>query len=161
MAEAPRVRTIGEMLGLNAGEKAKSAAFRRYLELDIRTSEELAALKPHDRDLWLVFRFEQEVMGGGIDAILSNSSGEYTRETIDALNAIQARSAEAWLTDVCGRFPGGRPSQDELERRNQIETICGLRADGAPERLDRVIPGKLDENLFELLMEYWRRSEAA
>ena len=154
MAETPQFPTIGELLGLNVGETAHAVAFRRYLELDIRTSEELAALKPHDRDLWLVFRFEQEVMGGGLDAFLSNSSGEYAGETIDALNAIQARSAEAWLTDVCGRFPGGTPSQDQVERRKQIVAICGSKADGAPERLDRVIPGKLDENIFELLMEY-------
>ena len=54
---------------------AAADVYRIVASLDEPSDEEALRLPRRDRHAWVVFRFEGQVMNGGIDQYLSNSSG--------------------------------------------------------------------------------------
>ena len=151
-------RTLGEILGHDRVDTPEGIVFRRYMELS-RSPLGWGEFAMHDRYLWLIATFHQQVMGGGIEAFLCNSSGEFALDTLEALRAIGAKSASAWLKTVCEQFPNGVPHQDQETRTGQVDSIVSTDAAGRRARLDTLFPGTLDANLHQILLDYWRREQ--
>ncbi len=64
----------------------------------------------------LVWQLEDEVNNGGFHQFFNNSSGDSTRETIDALEEIGAKVFSDILRRAASRFPGRMPPKDPGER---------------------------------------------
>ena len=76
----------------------------------VSTKREFELLKPQVRVAYCLHQLEAEVNNGGFHQFLSNSSGEYVRETIDALTQIQApKTRELLQRAVAICFPDGYP----------------------------------------------------
>ncbi|HMO81211.1 MAG TPA: DMP19 family protein [Pyrinomonadaceae bacterium] len=72
----------------------------------------------------LVECLEGEVNNGGFDQFFFNSSGDYAKETIDALKQIGAHQTAEIVQLACDRFPHGSPPIDiSLRRTLMLETV--------------------------------------
>jgi len=66
----------------------------------------------------LVEDFEAEVNNGGFDQFFFNSTGDFSIETLEALELIKANKTAAILREACNRFPSGIPPSDRTVRAN-------------------------------------------
>ena len=64
----------------------------------------------------LVWQLEDEVNNGGFHQFFNNSSGDSTRETIDALEELGAKVFSDILRRAASMFPGSMPPKDRGER---------------------------------------------
>jgi hypothetical protein len=72
----------------------------------------------------LVEGVEGEVNNGGFDQFFFNSSGDYAKETIDALKQIGAHQTAEIVQRACERFPLGSPPTDiSLRRTLMLESV--------------------------------------
>jgi hypothetical protein len=79
-------------------------------ELLFKSKKEFRAVAPRVRTAYCIHRLESEVNNGGFHQYFSNSSGEYVRETLQALAAIRAVATCALLERaVAIGFPDGYP----------------------------------------------------
>ena len=122
-------------------------------DLLINDRAEYEALDPQIKVAYCLHRLEAEVNNGGFHQFFSNFSGQFARETIEALDGIGARKTSELLKraiKVC--FPSGYPNdpdqceeyvaeyddiEDEIEALNNtfLEYIDPL-ADQVNEYLD-------------------------
>ncbi|MBL8298288.1 MAG: DMP19 family protein [Rhodanobacteraceae bacterium] len=80
-------------------------------ELPVANYAAFARLPPATRVAYCIHRLEAEVNNGGLYQFFSNSTGQYVRETIQALIDIGAPKTGDLLAraaEIC--FPGGYPS---------------------------------------------------
>lgn len=158
--EQPRIRTLGEIFGLDKEKTPQGRVFRLYLDLDIRTDEQLRALPPQDRYVWLICSLDQEVQNGGIDAFFWNESGDYLPECLEALLSINAVRSYQVISELCKFFPDGTPALDQEIRQDQMRTILENLERTESRGFDDLVKFNWDENLFELLLDYRRKFEA-
>jgi hypothetical protein len=71
----------------------------------------------------LIEELESEINNGGFDQFFFNSAGDYTAETIEALNAIGATHTAGIVKAAASRFPDGMPPKDRNERQDILEKI--------------------------------------
>ena len=80
-------------------------------DLLLESKSELAGLKPQVQVAFCLHRLEAEVNNGGFHQFFSNSSGEYVRETTQALLDIGAhKTCELLKRAIAIGFPSGYPS---------------------------------------------------
>jgi hypothetical protein len=126
-----------------------------FLNLDVRSEDDYRALPRRDRYVWDISWFEAEVMNGGIHQYLANSSGDHAAACVEALTDIGATNALALLTNATELFPKGGPSKDRTEREAQLHEIEGEAAD-----IDDMVEGEIEGNLYELLLDAYRRMDS-
>jgi hypothetical protein len=68
----------------------------------------------------LVEALEAEVTNGGFDQFFFSSAGDRTRETIDALGAIDAHQTAGIVRRAAAKFPGGLPPEDRFARQRLL-----------------------------------------
>ncbi len=158
--EQPRIRTIGEIIGLGKQDTPEGKVFRLYLDLDIRTDEQLRALPAQDRYVWFIYRFDQEVQNGGIDQFFWNSTGDYLAECLEALQSIGAVQTHQLVKELCNLFPDRTPAVEQETRQGQMRAILENSVSKEVRGFDDLIEFDGDENLFELLLEFRRPFEA-
>jgi len=66
---------------------------------------------------------EREVNNGGFSQYFSNSSGNYTKETLDALNIIGSKIFLKIFEEAINKFPNGIVPNNIDERQNIILKI--------------------------------------
>ncbi|WP_052737539.1 DMP19 family protein [Grimontia sp. AD028] len=71
----------------------------------------------------LIDELEREVNNGGFDQFFFNSAGDFTQETIAALECINAHHTANLLKQAAMRFPKGMPSSNRFERQEELESI--------------------------------------
>jgi hypothetical protein len=133
---------------------ATREAAHLFHTLDVRSEDDYRKLPRRDRYLWDVSWFEGEVMNGGVDQYLTNSTGDHWAECLEALNAIGAKDSYRLLKQACDLFPGGRPSRDEDIRHAQLREL----AKSNP--VDDLIAGEIEEDLYQYLLDYYRSADA-
>jgi hypothetical protein len=52
------------------------------------------------------------------------------------------------------------PDRDEKVRAEQVQTILGTKTGAKRVHLDDVAKGSLDEDLFDLVLQHWKREES-
>jgi hypothetical protein len=116
---------------------------------------EFARLKPHVRVAFCLHQLEAEVNNGGFHQFFSNSSGEYVRETIQALVDIGAQeTCELLKRAVAIAFPSGYPS----DAREYESTLADF--DDVADKLDDLDQEffRYAEPLTDLMNEYLSKS---
>ncbi len=74
----------------------------------------------------LIGQLDFEVNLGGVLGWLTNSSGRYGRETVAALEMVQAHTSAAILEKILAFFPDGKPSPDDSLRGEQIQKLMAV-----------------------------------
>lgn len=128
-----------------------------FLTLPLHSEEDYRQLAQRDRYLWDVCWFEVEVMNGGVDQYLTNSTGDHFAECLEALQAIGADGAYQLLRRACDLFPQGRPSPSREIRQQQLETILAPR--GPDDLLDDQIQGSIEPDLYQRMLDFYRREQ--
>ncbi len=110
-----------------------------------------------DINLLLVVRWEYEIMNGGIDQFMTNGSGDYTAETLEALKAIGAKQSYHYLKQACGLFPDGMPSEDYETRDAQHVALCKSlgNSECRSHVLEEMIRGEVEYELYQLLVDWY------
>jgi hypothetical protein len=104
--------------------------------------------------VFLVEGLEGEVNNGGFDQFFFNSTGNYSLETVRALELINANKTAAILREACDRFPGSMPPTDILARREIMLSTVSPDA-GAFEELDARFYA-YEDNLSQLMDDFRR-----
>lgn len=104
------------------------------------------------RDFVLCMIFAGEVDNGGLRQFFSNSSGDMSEETLEALGGINAQCADI-LKEAMACFPDGNVPKD-CEFRNEIMDTFDDKANERLDVLDRRFyeQVELSEQLFDYLM---------
>jgi hypothetical protein len=161
MDEGERPPLLAEILGLTNENTAEGAAMRRFIELRFDSKTEFDDFTPRDRCLCNVVEYVEVVDNGGVHEFLCRLCGNRAIETLESLVAIGATSAATGLRQVFDLFPAKSPSRDQSIRNKQIEEICDSLPrdpDGRNGRyLDNIVTHYREENIFDLLMDYWQR----
>ncbi len=124
-----------------------------FVTLDVVSEESYRRLSRRDRYVWDVGWFETEVMNGGVDQYLSNSTGDHAAQCLEALAAIGAEKSYGLLKQTCELFPGGMPNSDRETRQQQLRDLRGGK------NLDDLIEGDLEVDLYQHLLDYYRGAD--
>jgi hypothetical protein len=148
-------KTLAEILGskLEGDEAEASNVYNRWYKSDLPYDE----LPRHDRyviDVWL---FYVDVMNGGLDEFFARKDGGYWRQTLEAFDAIGAKNTFELVQNACSLFPNGQPSADLETRSAQLRAITTGPNKPPFCSIGDLVEGQMDENLFELVMNYRRR----
>lgn len=86
-------------------------------DLAIESRTEFEGLDQHAKIAVCLHQLEAQVNNGGFGQFFFNSSGEYTMDTISALEKVGARSTAKLLRNaVAIAYPGGFPSDASLHQ---------------------------------------------
>ena len=114
--------------------------------------------------IYLVGLFEGEVVQGGFRQFLTNPSGNYARETLEALQAVGAHVCAELLEKAMTPFPGGIAPGDHDSRLSMIGQLETADPDFlAPfdelymQHVDAQSPHRV-ENLTTLLLDYLKEN---
>ena len=88
-----------------------------------------ASLTPAEQTLHAVWWFEAELNNGGFDQFFSNSAGDLTPNTIEALERIGASACAVILRRAVALFPDSIPHKDRDTRQDQLEAIIDTNED--------------------------------
>lgn len=119
--------------------------------LIVSSRSDFDALDPATRVAYCLHELEAEVNNGGFHQFLSNSSGEFALETLDALEKIRAPKTRRLLEKALATcFPEGYPKDpaDHLTRIADFEEVSD-----AVEALDAQF-FEYEEALDELVNEF-------
>ena len=86
-----------------------------------KSRENLAALSPHARIVYLAEVLDGEVLNGGFSQFFSNSSGNHAHETLAALHELGATRAAGLLQRAIDTFPDGRVPHERGKRCDALE----------------------------------------
>jgi hypothetical protein len=97
----------------------------------LRFADEAVRARGHDprstahavQVLYLVGQLDFEITTGGVIQWLTNRSGRYPAETVGALEEIGASRCAAIVKDILALFPGGRPSENDVDRTSQVQRL--------------------------------------
>jgi hypothetical protein len=135
-------------------EKAAGAEVHKiFLKLPVYAEANYHQLSRRDRYIWDVSWFETETTNGGIDQFFYNDSGNHTDETLEALDAIGARQSAQFIRAALKLLPNQRVSADQDARRREIAAFLDER------KLDDLVSGRVDSNLYQLLLDYWSKTD--
>ena len=112
----------------------------------------LDSLTKEEQTLFLICGLEGEVNNGGFAQFFFNSSGDYSQETLAALNAIHADLTAHLLRQAMTIFPGGMPPADQDDRNALIDLMGDDEETLLGNLDDQFYEGK--ENLSDLLLIY-------
>ena len=99
-----------------------------------------------------VQNLEREINNGGFNQYFFNSSGDYARETVQALKEIKANKTAPLLEKAIQQFPDSNFPSDRTERQDIMEKIED-KADEVWDRLDNNFY-KYEDNIAELLLDF-------
>jgi hypothetical protein len=120
----------------------------------VASKAEFSQLKPRVRAAYCLHQLEAEVNNGGFHQFFSNSTGEYVRETIQALIDIGAsKTCDLLKRAVAIGFPSGYPS-DASQYESAVAEFDDV-VDGLDE-LDQEF-FRYEEPLSDLVNEYLAR----
>lgn len=127
--------------------------------------ENIEALAPEARVIYLVQILDGEVINGGFHQFFSNSSGNHTHETHRALLEIGAVDASRLLATAIAAFPQSRVHTDRVTRNSQLD-IAHEKSPGFFDSLDTEYDSLTDadpmkEDLAELMLSYMRKHSDA
>jgi len=107
------------------------------------------ALSADEQTFHLVDQMDREVNNGGFSQYFTNSAGDHTSETLEALKFIGAKKTAKLLAEAISLFPGGAPPADRDDRTRMVD---GFGQD-AVKKLDRLTSRyyKGADNLMALL----------
>ena len=77
-------------------------------------------LSQQERLVYCIWWLEGEVNGGGFHQFFSNSSGDYTNETLEALTAIGALKTKKLLEKAVEIAFDGKPAPADSDKRNAL-----------------------------------------
>jgi len=122
---------------------AAESSFAKFLGGGLET------LSADEKVFHLVDQMDREVNNGGFSQFFTNSAGDYSMDTLDALKLIGAKKTAKLLAEAISLFPGGAPPADRDDRTRLVE---GMDKDTA-KKLDRLAGRyyKGAENLMALL----------
>lgn len=89
----------GEVPVLPAGHKWFYGVWERLIGEEV---EDPSALAEPDRTVYLIASFEADEMNGGIGQYLSNTSGEFVEQTVEALKRVGANKTASCLRKAAG-----------------------------------------------------------
>ena len=104
---------------------------------------------------------DAEIHNGGFDQFFFNSSGDYTQETMDALNIIGASISLSLFEKAISWFPNSRPDPDREKRWKQMEPFG---ESVAYEKLLNELDAKFykyEDNISNLVNEYISKNQNA
>ncbi len=122
--------------------------------------EDISMLNDVERLFVFVENVEREVNNGGFDQFFLNSSGDYARESYEALNTIGATKAAAILKRAMSIFPGGEVPKEAEMREEELEKTG---EDGRAkwfDACDTEYYEQNDENIGALLLKYVRENSS-
>lgn len=76
-----------------------------------------------ERVLHHVYSLESEINNGGFDQYFVNPSGDFALDTPSALDEIGAHHTANLVKRAIDLFPGGAPSRDRQQRKEQLNSI--------------------------------------
>jgi hypothetical protein len=120
-------------------------------------AERYATLLLEDRYILDVNAFIKEVDNGGIDQFFTNSCGDHTRETLQALQAIGAIETASVLKKAMSLFPNGEPFRSRPHRQHELRRIR-IQYAATIDNLDHEF-GYRHEDLYALLRCNWTRAK--
>lgn len=82
-----------------------------------------AGLQPAERIVHCVDGLERDVNNGGFSQFFFNSPGDYSQETLAALQQIGAEHTARLVQRAMSVFPDGRPSPDRSQRQDQLDAL--------------------------------------
>jgi hypothetical protein len=103
----------GEVPELPAGHKWFYGVWERLIGGE---AEDPMMLAEPDRTVYLIASFESDVMNGGIGQYLSNTSGEFIEQTVEALERVQAKKTATCLVKAAGLKRANENWDDLWER---------------------------------------------
>lgn len=77
-------------------------------------------LTPNQRRFILISKFDREIQYGGFDQFYYSCYGAYSKETVDALNALEANDVARIVKEANSFWPVSIPS-DQDERINALD----------------------------------------
>ena|SRR5436305_2876646 len=155
--EQDPLKTLAEIFFLD--KDSPSAQVRRdYLDLRLDFSDDPRKLPRSDRYLWLVHWFCNQVENGGIDQFISNETGDYVSDTLEALQAIGAVKAHRFLKLACELFPDGQPSPNFDARQAQCRELFVRYGKYIDEVIAYAKSCESEDEISKLLLEFRRRS---
>lgn len=126
-------------------------------DLIISGAAEFRRLPPHVQIGYCIHQLEAQVSNGGFHQFFTNSSGAYTRETLNALAAIGATGTRALLEKAIAiAYPAGYPA-DPAEHQDALTDYEGV--SDALHLLDSAF-WRYDEPLADLVNRYLVRIHA-
>jgi hypothetical protein len=146
----------------SATEKNRREVLRAFVDLPLNSEEDYAKLSERQRTLWDICWFETSLNHIGGPVAYFEFQGDHAPQTLIALERIGATKSQKMFKEVCSYYPDGRPSRDPSVRAEQnakalqalIQKYKKLNAkDGVVKQED------WEENLFELLLEYWKKQK--
>ncbi|QQS42110.1 MAG: DMP19 family protein [Acidobacteriota bacterium] len=129
--------------------------------------ENIDALSPEARAIYLVNLFNAEVLNGGLHQFFSNSSGNHSHETLQALLKVGATHSVRLFSKAAGAFPEGYVPSDRITRNEQLNKVN----EREPKLLDELTSefyaltdtdtNPVREDIYELLLSFFRSNPEA
>jgi hypothetical protein len=114
----------------------------------------LRSLSEPERTAYLVWSFAHELDNGGPDAFFYNASGRFAEQTVDALQAIAARTLASALEEVIEGFPDGEVPEDQEERTEALDEVARDLED-ALDRLREAYEERGSERVHKATLRYF------
>lgn len=94
-----------------------------YLNSKSEYGENIEKLNPSQRIFLLVENLEREINNGGFNQFYFNSSGDFSKETVNALLEIGAKKTADIVKKANSEFKNGSVPKDRTERQNELQSI--------------------------------------
>ncbi len=138
----------------NPDQNEAIIAINEYL--NSRFYRDPSSISEFEKDVIYVENLEREVNNGGFSQFFYNSSGDYTYETLTALERIGAKIVSGLLQSAIEVFPDKTVPKDREIRQNTMEKIENVAEDIWSE-LDNKFYA-YPENITGLVIEYIRNN---
>jgi hypothetical protein len=119
----------------------------------------IKSLSDQEKIFFLVYSFEMELLNGGADQYLVNSSGDNANEVQSAMCAINAFRSSAIIEDFLSMFPDGRVPRDRGERLQFLRS--SWRSPEYEKRIEDITSEyyKDEDGIFSLLYAFFRKNQ--
>jgi hypothetical protein len=123
-----------------------------YLNSKSEYGDNIEKLNPFQRIFLFVENLEREINNGGFNQFYSNSSGNFSQETVNALLEIRAEKTAEIVKKANSEFKSENVPKDRTERQNELELIGG-KAEKNWNKCDSEFY-EYQDNLTELLIAF-------
>lgn len=118
--------------------------------------ENILNLSEEEKVFEYVEQLEMEINNGGFDQFFFNSAGDFTKETVDSLNIINAGKTATIVIEAMRLFPDNEVPKDRYIRQDVMDKIRN-QAKPKWDELDKQFY-KYEDNIAELLVQYVNRN---
>lgn len=123
------------------------------------SADTLEGLTEQQKAFYLNQNLEREINNGGFNQYFSNSSGDFSHETLTSLRTIGANKTADILQKAINQFPNSKVPKDRAERQNILEQV-EEKAEDVWEQLDQLFY-KYEDNLNDLNIEYIKQNRSS